>query len=227
MRLGRLFDIPVSLHPLFVAGGAILLTWELLTQGPLVAATTGLLGLAVFGSVLLHELGHALAAKGFGIRTRSIVLHPLGGLASLDRGPETPTEELVVALAGPAVNAVVAGGAAALWGAGVEPAAWLLAINVGMGLFNLLPAFPMDGGRVLRAALATRMSRTDATAAAVRVARGFGWLFVATALVGQWNLALVGGFLLLFGTLETTWRETKAVQRVPPPRPPAFAHPTA
>ena len=227
MRLGRLFGIPVSLHPLFVAGVAVLLTWEFLTQGPVVAATTGLLGLAVFGSVLLHELGHALAAKGFGIRTRSIVLHPLGGLASLDRGPETPTEELVVALAGPAVNAVVAAGAAALWRAGAEPAAWLLAINVGMGLFNLLPAFPMDGGRVLRAALATRMSRTDATAVAVRVARGFGWLFVATALVGQWTLALVGGFLLLFGTLETIRLETKAGQRVPPPRRRAFAHPTA
>lgn len=229
MRIGRPFGIPVSLHPLFVLGAVLLLAWQVATVGLAEAAAMAALGAVVFGSVLLHELGHALAAKGVGIQTRSITLHPLGGLAALDREPRTPTEELIVSLAGPAVNAVLAVAGLALWTTGLQAALWVAVINAGMGLFNLLPAFPMDGGRVLRAALATRMARRDATEFALRVARGFGWLFVATALVGGWNLALIGGFLLLAGKME----RSRLDQSVPAVRLPTvafrerFAHPPA
>ena len=227
MRLGSPLGIPVSLHPLFLLGAAVALLWQLLSAGPPAAGATALLGLGVFGSVFLHELGHALAAKGFGIHTRSITLHPLGGLATLDRAPNTPTEEVMVALAGPAVNVLLAGLSVGLWAAGLPDAAWLAFINVGMGLFNLLPAFPMDGGRVLRAALASRMPRPDATRLALTVARGFGWLFIAAALFGGWNLALIGGFILLSGNLERTRLSAPPVRhRVSPHTRSLFAHPT-
>jgi Zn-dependent protease len=137
----------------------------------------------VFACILLHELGHALAARRYGIGTRSITLLPFGGLAALERIPSSPRKELVIALAGPAVNVVIA---AVLWpivylsdGFGVT----LLAINIMLVLFNLLPAFPMDGGRVLRAALATRMDHLRATRIAVIVGRVVAVGFVVASVL--------------------------------------------
>ena len=131
----------------------------------------------------LHEVGHALAAAAYGIRTRDITLYPVGGVASLERMPEKPGQEVAVALAGPAVNVVIAGGLVlGLFGGGLA-LPWELTTdlvvdfihqvffaNVMLCAFNLLPAFPMDGGRVLRALLATRMPRLRATEVAVKSA---------------------------------------------------------
>ena len=131
----------------------------------------------VFGCILLHELGHALAARRYGIATRSITLFPFGGIAALERMPTTPKRELVVALAGPAVNVVIALlllPIVMLTGWGVN----LLWINLMLVAFNLLPAFPMDGGRVLRAALASRMDPIRATRIAVGIGRVIAVLFV-------------------------------------------------
>jgi len=185
-RLGVFAGIAVHVHATF----ALLLGWVALTHylaGRSLAAAAGgvVFILAVFLCVLLHEFGHALAARRYGIPTRDITLLPIGGLARLARMPEDPRQELVVAIAGPAVNVVIAagllGGLAAT--SQVRPLEELglargslperlAVVNVWLVLFNMIPAFPMDGGRVLRALLATRLPYARATQIAASVGQG-------------------------------------------------------
>ncbi len=193
-RLGQVKGIDIYVHGTFL----ILLAWiglsHVFNGHGAAAALQGVFFTAtIFGIVVLHELGHALAAARYGIRTRDITLYPIGGVASLERIPENPRQEFVVALAGPAVNVALAALLAAVLAVaklpgGVENVhliggsflAKLMWVNVSLALFNLLPAFPMDGGRVLRAVLAFRMDRDRATEIAARVgqamALGFGLL---------------------------------------------------
>jgi Zn-dependent protease/CBS domain-containing protein len=196
-RIGRIAGIDVYVHSTFL----LLLAWvaisHYLENQRLVEAVYGLFFIiTLFGIVVLHELGHALTARQFGIRTRDITLLPIGGLARLERMPEDPRQELLVALAGPAVNVVLAGvlfailaftsGRAALNDVklvGGSFLANLVVVNVALAVFNLLPAFPMDGGRVLRAFLAMRMDYVRATQVAANVGQA---------------LALMLGFLGLF-----------------------------
>jgi Zn-dependent protease len=177
-KLGRVAGIDLYLHPTF----PLLLLYVGLTQGGILSV---LMVAAVFGCVLLHELGHAMAARWYGITTEDITLYPIGGVARLARMPRKPGPELVIALAGPMVNVALAGVLAmiGLAGSAVVPG-WndpgaivpgflglLGTVNLVLAAFNLIPAFPMDGGRVLRALLAGGLGRLRATEIAALVGR--------------------------------------------------------
>lgn len=198
MKLGEPFGIPVSLHPSFgllVAGASLWGGWQV---GPYGALVVGLAMLVLAASVVLHELGHALAARRFGIGTAHITLYPFGGVAAIERMPEEPDQELVIALAGPAVNVVLAAAFGLLAAVLGSPIVGIFAtLNLGMAVFNLLPAYPMDGGRVLRALLAKRMGFVPASRLAHRIGTVFAWGFVGVGLLRPWpSLLLVGAFLL-------------------------------
>jgi Zn-dependent protease len=185
-NLGKIFGIDLKVHATFV----LLLIWIAISTsiagGDFVAIGTEiLLILALFMCVVLHELGHALMARRFGIPTQDITLLPIGGVARLDKMPEKPTEELLVAIAGPAVNLVI--GAVLFIGLlisgsfaqGIDLTVvsnnfWLqlMVVNFTLVAFNLIPAFPMDGGRVVRALLALKMSPVKATRLAANIGRG-------------------------------------------------------
>ena len=213
-RVGKVAGIGFYIHitfPLFIA----LLAWEPYQSGGFSAAV-GMVSflLSVFVCVLLHELGHAFAAKYFGIRTHDITLLPIGGVARLERMPEKPSQELVVALAGPLVNVVIVLillpwvvfrysfpiedtlGSVPFWN--FDWLTGLLGVNVVILLFNLLPAFPMDGGRVLRSLLAFWLNYHNATRVAVFLGRLMAVFFVATGFwIEQYVLMLIGVFVFV------------------------------
>jgi len=202
LHLGNAFGIPVFLHwTFFLLLGFVALS-QLVASGSPLAALVGVIFVsAIFGCIVLHELGHALMARRFGIRTRDVTLLPIGGIARLEKMPDNPRQELWVALAGPAVNVVIAGvlgiwllliglvPGGALSFAGGSFAARLMLVNLALVAFNMLPAFPMDGGRVLRAVLAQRMGYVEATDLASRVGRGMAVVFGVVGLL--WNPMLV------------------------------------
>ena len=202
MKLFTIRGIPVHLHISFLVIAAAFVGWELLTGGLGGAASLALMGTGLFGSVLLHELGHALMARRYDINTRSITLYPFGGIAALEAEPEDPDAELAIALAGPAVNGLLFGLALPLALLGSTGAMIFAAMNLIMGVFNLAPAFPMDGGRVLRAWLSKRRGADSATETALTVSKYFAWGFLGLGLVYSPSLALVGAFLLWAGGME-------------------------
>jgi Zn-dependent protease len=151
----------------------------------------------VFGCVLLHEFGHALTARRFGIETEDITLYPIGGVARLHRIPRAPGAELLITLAGPAVNFVLAflfAGLVSLDSATGSISAFgefiqeLMVVNLVLGLFNLIPAFPMDGGRILRALLSSWLGRAQATIIAARIGRTLAIFFGVYSLLWAHNL---------------------------------------
>ena len=187
--------------------------------------------LLVFLCVLLHEFGHALAGRIFGIRTPEIVLLPIGGVARLERIPASPFQELVITAAGPAVNVAIAAGCILFLGLGGAAHSLqamdipennllyeLLAINLVLIAFNIIPAFPMDGGRILRALLATQMKYATATLWAARVGQGIALLFIIVGLIPfsggqQFMLMFIGLFVIIGAQQELIYaqiRETVA-----------------
>lgn len=171
--------------------------------------------LVLFTIVVLHEFGHAMTAKRFGIRTRDITLLPIGGVARLERMPEDPKQELAIALAGPAVNILLAAlffAVLAMLGQ-LVPAhevalsgnyvLWnLVKINLILAAFNLIPAFPMDGGRVLRALLAIRMNYVRATNIAANIGQAIAFVFGIAGLFGNPILILVAVFVWMGAAQE-------------------------
>jgi Zn-dependent protease len=223
-RIGRVAGIDVHLHFTFL----ILLGWVALSHYLQRQNWRDALGglaftLSLFTIVVLHELGHALTARRFGIRTRDITLLPIGGVARLERIPENPKQELLVALAGPAVNVVRAALFLGVLMVGAElPAAKefklvgghflakLMWINVSLAVFNLLPAFPMDGGRVLRAVLAMRMDYVRATNIAASIGKGMAWVFASVGLFTNPFLIFIALFVWIGAAQEASQAQMKS-----------------
>lgn len=219
-KIGRIGGIDLRVHATF----AILLTWIAVVYYQDTGTVPGVVGgvlltLAIFGSVVLHELGHALTARRFGIATKDITLLPIGGVARLDRMPDQPRQELLIAIAGPAVTAAIAVaiyivlrvlgqplGFAETTANGARGGflAQLMWVNVSLLVFNLLPAFPMDGGRVFRAALAFRMDYLHATEVAARIGKWFALVFGIIGLLFNPFLVLIALFVWLAAAAEAS-----------------------
>ena len=222
-KLGTFAGIDVFIHATFllIVGWYGLTYW--LESRSFAAVIEGIAFiLLLFLAVTLHEYGHALTARKFGIKTRDITLYPIGGVARLERMPEKPIQELWVALAGPAVNVVIALG---LFGYLIITNAFvplsqltlttgsfverLMLVNVSLVLFNLIPAFPMDGGRVLRAILAMNMDYVKATSIAATVGQGAALLFGLAGLFGNPMLLFIAFFVWMGAAQEASMVQMK------------------
>lgn len=214
-NIGKISGVTLKIHWTFL----LLIVWIVfseLSRGSSTAQvllTTGYV-LSIFLCVILHEFGHILAARHFGIGTRRITLLPIGGVARLEQMPERPWQEFLVAIAGPLVNVVIA--AILLVGgdftfsdltnperlqslANITPQNFLFGlclVNVILVIFNIIPAFPMDGGRILRALLSLRLSRTKATKIAATLGQVLGFLFILAGFLGNIFLIFIGLFVM-------------------------------
>lgn len=225
--IGRLFGSELRVHITFF----LLLAWvgyvAYAEGGPGAALSNVLFVLSLFVCVIAHEFGHALTARRYGIRTPDITLLPIGGLARLERMPEKPGQEIIVALAGPAVNIVIWAIFFLAFGAGSDPANLaeidysgsaflerLALVNLFLALFNMIPAFPMDGGRVFRAALClvtnrVRATRIAATAGQI-VAFGLGFAGLST---GNPLLILIAFFVFVAAGAESNDVAMRSIAR--------------
>jgi Zn-dependent protease/CBS domain-containing protein len=217
-RIARIAGIDVYVHASF----SILLAWVVMAHvargdGALATVHDIVLVAAVFGIIVLHELGHALVARQFDIRTFDITLLPIGGVARLERIPEDPVKELLIAIAGPLVNFALAGAIFSVLAAmGTPPALHdatmaggamlpkLMWINLMIGVFNLTPAFPMDGGRVFRALLAMRLPYVCATDIAAMVGQGIAIVIGIAGMFSSPMLVLVAFFVWTGARAEST-----------------------
>lgn len=251
MNLFRVRGIQVAVHISF-----FLLLGYVAWEGAQIAGLAGAVWSAAtvcafFGCVVLHELGHSFTALRYGIRVPRILLMPIGGMAQFDRIPREPRQELLITVMGPLVNFVLAG---LLWLALSFPRGWwqvelpltlgdlgrqLFVANLVMGVFNFLPAFPMDGGRILRALLAMRLPYLRATWWAATVGKFLAGTCIVIALTwpadATWEQRLLRAALFLFILLageteyrmlvrhereEEHWRSTLARLAATPPHPP-------
>jgi Zn-dependent protease len=224
LKVGSVAGIGIFLHWTFLLLIAAIFAFYYVQSQSVAAAVAGMaLLLAVFLCVVLHELGHALTARRFGVGTRSITLYPIGGLARLERIPSEPMKEFWIAIGGPAVNlaiAVVLAVVLVATGGSFDPGVLrtpghhtlssLMWINVALAGFNLLPAFPMDGGRVLRSLLALRQDYTQATRTAANVGQAMAILFGLFGLI-SFNPILL--FIALFVYVGAQQESQQAVYR--------------
>jgi len=226
-KLGRLWGINVFMHWTFF----ILLGWILLANlGAGQTLTQSLMGvffiLALFGCVVLHEYGHALTARRYGVKTKSITLLPIGGVANMEKMPDKPIHELWVALAGPAVNFAIAillgiyfyisGTFPDFSQESIDPNItmgnflfYLFIVNIILAVFNLIPAFPMDGGRVLRALLSMRFERSTATNIAAKIGQFLAILFVFAGFFYNFWWIFIGLFIFLGAGAEANFEATR------------------
>lgn len=223
-KIGRFVGIDVFMHATFLllVGWVALIHWQ---EGASLTAVLSGVGfiLALFLCVVLHEYGHALTARKFGIKTRDITLLPIGGVARLERMPDDPRQELWVALAGPAVNIVIAGllfawlivtnGLRPLSELSVSQGPFLerlMITNLFLAGFNMIPAFPMDGGRVLRALLATRQEYTRATQNAARLGQGLAFILGFIGLLTNPFLLFIALFVWIGAAQESSMTQMKS-----------------
>lgn len=216
-----LFNIPIKMHWSFLLMGLYIffIGWKESMDLAGIGGFTVFV-LLLFICVLLHEYGHALTARRYGVETKDIIISPIGGMARLLSIPEKPMEEFWVAVMGPAVNVVIAFLLGlVIWAIGLPwipegtPATFfndwknmlplLMGINIGLVLFNLIPAFPMDGGRILRSLLSLRMKRVAATRVATYIGQGLAILFVAFGIYqSEYILPFIGVFVFMTASYE-------------------------
>lgn len=240
LRLGTIKGIDVLVHPTF----AIVFLWVAYQWG--VTAQAGFAGvlfgvlvlLAVFGCVLLHELAHALVAVEQGHRVRDVTLLPIGGVARIEQSLMTPRSEALIAIAGPAMNVAIAIAltplvaivvsirhidhpiSILLYASEVSLAGFVLYLwiaNLMLAAFNLIPAFPMDGGRLLRAALSRFRGKAEATRTAVTIGYVFAVLLaVGGLIIGDYLMPLVSIFIVIAAQMESNFvRIESALRRLP------------
>lgn len=221
-RLGTWAGISVFVHWTFVVMMAGFFVFFMVKAGSVLAALSALaLVAAAFGCVILHEYGHALMARRFNIPTLDITMYPIGGVARLKGMPEKPREEFLIAIAGPAVNVAIAiilyilnnaqgrpMGLFQVLGPHTSVLGMLMWINIAMAGFNMLPAFPMDGGRVLRALLSSRIGHARGTQIAGIVGMGMAVLF---GVIGLINLNFVLVFIAVFVFLGAKYEVQQVV----------------
>jgi len=230
--LGRFAGIPISVHPSVALLAVILILQQglLVDRGAAGYVLAGVLVALLFGAVLLHEFGHALMARHYGLSVSDISLSPLGGISRIESLPRNPNVEMVIALSGPLVNLAIGvalippivilgfmAGYSSLSdvlrdtvsGVGLIPLLVSFSIvNLLLLVFNLLPAFPMDGGLIFRALLAGRMGRETGTRVAVLTGQGLGVALIIAAVVWQlWALILIGMFVII--AAEAEWRSVQ------------------
>jgi Zn-dependent protease len=235
-RIVTLFGIPVHLHwTFFLVFVYIYFLGSFSASAPKLTVSYMILILMLFVCVLMHEFGHALMARRFGVSTQDIILSPIGGIARLSKLPEKPIQEFLVAIAGPAVNFAIAIALAPIYywtlsavdrsnliysvfnasgnyfapdlSMGGFLIVGLFWLNIVLALFNLLPAFPMDGGRVLRALLSLKLSRVRATRYAAFIGKAFAIVFVGIGFFSQpMNLLYVFIGVFIFMTAASEYR---------------------
>src|SRR5437667_4617489 len=202
LNIGTIAGTAVRIHVTFLLFLGWIFVASYAAEGPQAALSGLVFMLLLFACVLLHEFGHIFTARGFGVSTPDVTLLPIGGMARLERIPEEPYQEFLVAIAGPLVNVAIAFGLVALAGARLNAGSLaavesvrvalvdrLASVNLFLALFNMIPAFPMDGGRVLRALLATRMDYIRATGIAAFIGQGFAFALGFAGLL--WNPMLI------------------------------------
>jgi stage IV sporulation protein FB len=226
INIGTIAGTAVRIHITFLLflGWIFLASWY--SGGPQAAWSSLAFMILLFACVLAHEFGHIFTARAFGVPTPDVTLLPIGGVARLERIPEKPTEELLVALAGPAVNVVIAvavvlflgadlsaGNLAAMERAHISVIDRLAAVNLFLAVFNMIPAFPMDGGRVLRALLAIRLGHVRATeiAASIGQVLAFGLGFLG--LFGNPQLIFIAIFVYLAASSEAQLVAMRSMSR--------------
>ena len=224
LSLGSIGGTEIRIHVTFLLFLVWLAAVYYRAGGPEAAWEGTIFIVLLFLCVLLHELGHVFAARRYGVKTRDVTLWPFGGIASMERMPEKPSQELIVALAGPAVNVVIAA-VLLLWlGTSLDPqnltaienptvslAAKLAGANIILVLFNMIPAFPMDGGRVLRALLAMHVGNARATELAATIGQGFAVVFGILGIFYNPMLIIIAVFIFLAASGEAAHAQLRAV----------------
>jgi Zn-dependent protease len=227
--LGKIFGVDVKVHGTFLLLLAFVAISGLLKGGMFQALLSLALSVIIFSVVVMHEFGHILAARRYGVRTKDVILSPLGGVARLLGMPKDPNAEIAIAAAGPAVNLLLAGVGSLLLQISVMAhpttmamafasalVGWFVTVNLVLLGFNLIPAIPMDGGRILRALLSKKQGHMKATQTAAKVAR---WSALAMAVyaiyAGHFMLLLIAGFVFVMSWVEVMQANVRQAQQNP------------
>jgi Zn-dependent protease len=227
--LGKIFGVEVKMHGTFLFLLAFVAISGLMKGGMFQALLSVALAVIIFSVVVMHEFGHILAARRYGVRTKDVILSPLGGVARLQGMPKNPNAEIAIAAAGPAVNLVLAGlgflllQTSMMAHPGTMAVAfvaaltnWFVTINLVLLCFNLIPAIPMDGGRILRAFLSKKQGHLKATQTAAKVARWSALAMAGYAIyAGQFMLLLIAGFVFVMSWVEVAQAGIRQAQQNP------------